>query len=459
VSLSAAWHATLPLAHEAPAGKAARWTWPITATIVFAMVALTVLDRFGLAVSSSFSIHPTFVAMYAIAVAIACSGAGRLNPGMGLLYVGVATVSGLSLVANASFDFRQVATISSWLLLVVLYAPFIIVMDRGIGSAQAWQRCMRLLVAFMLFCGIAGIAQYFAQYAIHAPWLFDFTPMIPKALRGSGTYNTTNVVGEHIKSNGFFLREASGFSFYMALALLLESALDRRKWVMAILGLAVLLSYSGSGLLVLAVAMLFPLGQRTLWRVLAAVVVGGAAVLLLGDVLNLHYTLDRVGEFGSDRSSAYCRFIAPGKLVVEQIDSSGWTTLLGHGPGTTQKMFDVCETTYGKLVFEYGLLGMLAFGTLVGVAIHRSGAPIRVRVALTLQWLLLGGNLLAPESLLLIFLVCAMWPRLALGEQERADRKAAARKPGPPTPAAPAPPPRPAQRLEPVFRSTEPNLE
>jgi len=422
----------------------------MTAAIVFAMLALTLLDRFGLAVSSSFSIHPTFIAMYAIAAAIAFTGAGRLNPGMGLLYVGIATVSGLSLVANASFDFRQVATISSWLLLVVLYAPFIIVMDYGAGSAEAWQRCMRLLVAFMLGCGIAGIAQYFAQYAIHAPWLFDFTPMIPKALRGSGTYNTTNVVGEHIKSNGFFLREASGFSFYMALALLLESALDRRKWVMAVLGLAVLLSYSGSGLLVLAVAMLFPLGQRTLWRVLAAVLVAGAAVLLLGDVLNLNYTLGRVDEFGSDRSSAYCRFIAPGKLVIEQIDSSSWTSLLGHGPGTTQKMFDVCETTYGKLVFEYGLLGTLAFGTLVGVAIHRSGAPIRVRVALTLQWLLLGGNLLAPESLLLIFLVCAMWPRLG-------STNLPAARPDAKTPAGtPSAPPRRPQRIEPAFSITEP---
>jgi hypothetical protein len=452
---AAAWQATLPLppSSSGKAGKkgggARTWTRPVTVAIVFAMVALTLLDRFGLAVSSSFSIHPTFIAMYAIAAAIGVTGAGRLNAGMGLLYVCIATVSGLSLVANASFDYRQVATISSWLLLVVLYLPFVIVMDRGVGTQDAWQRCMRLLVAFMLGCGIAGIAQYFAQYAIHAPWLFDFTPMIPKALRGSGTYNTTNVVGEHIKSNGFFLREASGFSFYMALALLLESSLDRRKWVMAVLGFAVVLSYSGSGLLVLAVAMLFPLGQRTLWRVLAAVALGAVVVVLFGDALNINYTLSRVGEFGSDRSSAYCRFIAPGKLVVEQIDSAGWTTLLGHGPGTTQKMFDVCETTYGKLVFEYGLLGMLAFGTLVGVAIHRSGAPIRVRVALTLQWLLLGGNLLAPESLLLIFMVCAMWPRLAPAGKSVTATPASA-SPAPPAPGARA------QRIEPAFSSTEP---
>jgi hypothetical protein len=384
----------------------------IAAAFVFALIALTLLDRFGLAVSATFSVHPTLIALYALVAAMAFTNAGRIHPGMGLLYVIVVTVSGMSLVTNASFDYRQVASVGSWLLLAVMYAPFVMVLDAQADSTEAWQRAMRLFVAFMLAIAVAGIAQYFAQYAIHAPWLFDYTPYIPKAIRGSGTYNTTNVVGEHIKSNGFFLREASGFSFYMAFALMMEMALAKRKWVIATLGLALVLSYSGSGLLALAVALLFPLGQRTLWRVTAAVVAGCVVVLVFGEALNIQYTLNRVAEFGSDRSSAYCRFIAPGKLVLEQIDSNLWSTLLGHGPGTTQKMFDVCETTYGKLVFEYGLLGMLAFGALIAAAIHRSRTPIRLRVALMLQWLLLGGNLLAPESLLLIFITCAMWPRL-----------------------------------------------
>lgn len=384
----------------------------IKAAFVFALLALTLLDRFGLAVSSSFSVHSTLIATYSLVAAMVIGNAGRINAGMGLLYVLVVTVSGMSLVTNASFDYRQVASVGSWLLLAVMYLPFIMVLDAKADSTEDWQRAMQLFVAFMLAIAIAGIAQYFAQYVIHVPWLFDYTPYIPAAIRGSGTYNTTNVVGEHVKSNGFFLREASGFSFYMAFALMVETTLSKRKWVIATLGFALMLSYSGSGLLALAVAMLFPLGIRTLWRITATVVVGVVVVLLFGEALNIQYTLNRVGEFGSEHSSAYCRFIAPGKLILEQIDSDLWTTLLGHGPGTTQKMFDVCETTYGKVVFEYGLLGVLAFGALIVAAIHRSGTPIRLRVALMLQWLLLGGNLLAPESLLLIFITCAMWPRL-----------------------------------------------
>jgi hypothetical protein len=145
-------------------------------------------------------------------------------------------------------------------------------------------------------------------------------------------------------------------------------------------------------------------------RVLGLVLAGGVFVLVFGDALNLTYTLGRVGEFDSTHSSAYCRFILPGKVVAEQIDSDTWTTLFGHGPGTTQKLFGTCETTYAKVVIEYGILGTIAVGALILAAVNRSLAPIRMRVVLVVQWLLLGGNLLAPESLLFIVLISALWP-------------------------------------------------
>jgi len=32
-----------------------------------------------------------------------------------------------------------------------------------------------------MICALAGIAQYFAQFAIKQPWLFDFTPWVPRS--------------------------------------------------------------------------------------------------------------------------------------------------------------------------------------------------------------------------------------------------------------------------------------
>src|SRR5699024_3103796 len=121
------------------------------------------------------------------------------------------------------------------------------------------------------------------------------------------------------------------------------------------LAFALVVSYSGSGLLAIGIAMLFPFGPRTLLRIIAAALGGTIIFLLFGDALNLNYTLDRLGEFQIDnpaQNSAYCRFISPGNVAMDHLDSAGWTAYLGHGPGTMQKLHHVCETTYGKLVFE-----------------------------------------------------------------------------------------------------------
>jgi hypothetical protein len=221
-------------------------------------------------------------------------------------------------------------------------------------------------------------------------------------------------MGGWIKSNGFFLREPSIFSVAMALAILLELSMGKRYWALAVLGAGLLLTYSGAGLLCLGVAMLFPLGQRTVLRVGGVAALAAAVYFILGDVLNLSYTLARAGEITSESSSAYCRFVYPGVATLEQLDAEPWTSLLGHGPGTMVRMGATCadghQTTYGKLLFEYGLLGALVFGALLAGALNRSGAPIRIRAALAITWLLLGGNLVASEMLLAIYLLSAMWP-------------------------------------------------
>jgi len=396
----------------APDGSAAAATPPraLKAAFIFALLAMTVFDRFGLPLSSAYSVPFSLLAFYALAATMVLTGAAQVHRTGAVLVLAASSVAALSFLLNTTLDVRSQASLTSLLLLLVLYAPFSLSLKPGMGSAQNWRWFADCFMAFVLFIGVAGILQYYAQFVFRAPWLFDYTPYLPEALRGSGVYNTVNRAGSLVKSNGFFLREASGYSWYMALGLVMEWTLRRRKLALAVLALGVVVSYSGSGLLVLAVALLFPLGLRTLWRLLGCVVVGTLIVALLGDAMNLDYTLNRTGEIHSDKSSAYCRFIAPAKLVEAKIDSEPWTALVGHGSGTTQKVSSVCETTFGKALFEYGLLGSLAFGGLILAGISRAGLPTRLRAMVVVQWLLLGGNLLAPDSLLFIFMVSAMWP-------------------------------------------------
>jgi hypothetical protein len=391
----------------------------LKASILFCVLALTLLDRFGLRVLADWSVPASILAMYALAAVMLITGAAEFSRRGTAAFVAVVTAAGLSYLVNTWFEPRPHHSVTAWMLVVLSYAPFALVLRDG--DARLWRWTARAFVTAALAVAAAGIAQFFAQFVTSAPWLFDYTPLLPEALRASGQWNTVNPVsswvqadGYWIKSNGFFLREASMFSVVLALGIICELALGARRWALALLAGGLVLSYSGSGLLCLAVALAFAFERRMLLRFLGLAACAAVLFLLLGDVLNLSYTVNRIAEFGSERSSAYCRFIHPAIAVAQGLHTDAWSALLGHGPGSMTRAGATCvdlhQPTYGKLLFEYGLLGLLAFGGLILHALHRSGVPLRVRVALGFAWLFLGGNLVSSEIIAAIFLFCAIWP-------------------------------------------------
>jgi hypothetical protein len=393
----------------------------LKAGLVFAVLALTVFDRFGLKVMADWAVPAAIAAMYVLVALMLLTASAELNRSGALAFVAVVTTAGLSFLVNHWFEVRPHESVTAWMLVVLSYAPFAFALAPGAVDVRLWRWTTRLFASFAVLVAAAGIVQFFAQFVLSADWLFDYTPLIPEALRSSGRWNTVNPVsnwvqadGYWIKSNGFFLREASMFSLLLALGIVCELALGARRWALAVLAAGLVLSYSGSGLLCLAVAMAFPFERRTLLRILGLVACAALVVLVLGDALNLSYTVNRLAEFGSERSSAYCRFLHPAVAVAGALDTDVWSALLGHGPGSMTRAGATCvdlhQPTYGKLLFEYGLLGALAFGALVLQALNRSAAPLRIRVALGVSWLFIGGNLVSSEVLTMIFLLCAMWP-------------------------------------------------
>ncbi len=390
----------------------------LKAALLFAMLALTVLDRFGLRVTAEGSVPVGLLAMYGLGAAMLLGGLAELNLPAALAYVALASVAGASLVVNAAAQPPAFLSAMSFLLLVTLYAPLALALRPEAVTPRLWRWTMDLFLRFALLVAFAGIAQYFVQFVFNPSWLFDYTPLIPERIQATRGFNTVYAVqaasAAWTKANGFFMREPSIFSVMMAFALLCELSLARRRWAMASFALALVLSYSGSGLLTLAAGLLFPLGWRTVARIVGAAAVGIALFVVLGDALNLSYTVDRFDEVGSRNSSAYCRFVYPGVAALEQLDSSLWTSLVGHGPGSMEKMGADCrpggQTTYAKALFEYGIVGAFAFGALMFGALNRSGAPLRIRVGAAVAWLLLGGNLLDSLYLLFIYIVSAMWP-------------------------------------------------
>ncbi|HWI38428.1 MAG TPA: hypothetical protein VNU64_18410 [Burkholderiales bacterium] len=391
----------------------------LKAGLVLAVASLTFLDRFGLRVTADWALPASMAAVYALVALMLLVGAAQVDRLRAAAFVAVVGVAGASFLVNTWFEPRPQQSVSAWMLVVLSYAPF--ALRLGHADPRLWRWTARLFANAAALVAAAGIAQFFAQFFTDAGWLFDYTPLIPEALRTSGQWNTVNPVaswvqadGYWIKSNGFFLREASMFSVALAFGIVCELALGARRWAIALMGAGLVLSYSGSGLLCLAVALAFPLERRTVLRILALAAVAGVLALVLGDALNLSYTVNRIAEFGDERSSAYCRFIHPAVAFAQGLHTDAWSLALGHGPGSMSRAGATCvdlhQPTYGKLLFEYGLAGAMAFGALVLHALNRAVAPLRLRVALGVSWLFLGGNLVASEILAALFLFCAVWP-------------------------------------------------
>lgn len=405
----------------APRGVTASGETLFKAGLVFAVLALTVFDRFGLKLTGDWALPAAVLAMYVLAAILILTGAAELNRGGALAFVTVVTATGLSFLVNAWFEPRPYQSVTAWMLVALSYAPFAVALAPHAAGRRRWRWMAQLFANLAVLVALAGIAQFFVQFVFHPPWLFDYAPLIPEAIRASGQWNTVNPVsnwvqadGYWIKANGFFLREASIFSVLLAFGILCELALGARRWALAAMAAGLVLSYSGSGLLCLAVALAFPLGRQTLVRALGVAAGAGLLALAFGDALNLDYTVNRIAEFGSERSSAYCRFVHPAVVVLQGLGTDPWSTLLGHGPGSMTRMGATCvdlhQPTYGKLLFEYGLVGALAFGALVLQALNRSGAPLRIRIALGVTWLFIGGHLVSSEVIAALYLFCAVWP-------------------------------------------------
>ncbi|NLG74870.1 MAG: hypothetical protein GX535_01400 [Xanthomonadaceae bacterium] len=396
-----------------PDERPTRDTRAVRACTVIALLSTTVLARFGANVGGE-SLPISLAALYVLVAALALSQRARIEGTTMMLYGSVLVFAYVSWFMNTSYGAVNRASPSSLLFLIALYLPFVITMRASLGDASEWRWTVRAFGNIALLCALAGIAQFFAQFIIDTPWLFDFSHYLPEAVRNLGTYNTQIPVGNLYKSNGFFLREPSAFSFLMALAAIVELNTEKRWHRVALFVFALLLTYSGTGLLALILGLMFPLGLKTLGRLVAIAVGGMLLIALLGDALNLSFTVNRIQEFGSEHSSAYIRYVAPLHVIASSIDSTPWTALFGHGPGSIQRTsqaFQAFDPTWAKLIFEYGLLGCAALVSLVVHALVRSGVPAQMRAVLFFCWLIMGGHLLSPDNVSTLYVLACMWRR------------------------------------------------
>jgi hypothetical protein len=302
----------------------------------------------------------------------------------------------------------------SLLLLAVLYLGYVFIVD---GDETTYASVLATFRRIYLVAAVAGIAQFLGQIIIRGPTLFTFRGFVPDnfLVLEYNYVDPTDFLPGFYKSNGFFLPEPSIFGQVMGLALITEVMFFRPSYRLFVIGLALFVSFSGTGAVLCLVFIPLLLLKRGNPTLLLLGVVLAIVLLIFSNSPYLSPYLDRFGEFGSTHSSGFARFLSPFYLFDDFIFTNVRNTLFGLGPGAIETFFnnyyiDVHDPTWGKLFFEYGLVGTLPFALLVACSFFADAPTKWVAGALFFNWLVLGGYLLSAPIACLI-LPLTIWHR------------------------------------------------
>lgn len=398
-----------PPRHGPPPPRATATLADPVLPLVVVLVAAVFLQRFAVPAAASQLGVGLVIGLMVAGVGL-CRGWLAVEPARLVLFC-VMLAAILSTLALG----RQGFSALSLAMFCFLYLPFVLVLPLGPGDYH------RLLARFQdLALIVAGCAalQFAAQFVLGATWMFPFDQLLPTPFFIPDFNRVIDLGGGVVKSTGLWLLEPSLLSQLMAVAIIVECAWFRRPLVLAGLALGLALAFSGTGLLLLAVflpILLVASGQGG--KLVAGLGLLAFAVWLAADTFPVDYFIGRLGEFGNPQASASMRFFGPFWAMADVFAGRPELLLTGVGPGGMADAvwhFDyaVQDSSWLKLIVEYGLIGGVPFAIFYGYCLFAGCPDRRLAFALLFQVLFLGGFLLG-YHVQFVILALVVWPRLA----------------------------------------------
>lgn len=373
------------------------------------LISIIFLQKIGVPVSGGTFLFLSFFILGATCAYGALSGALVVRPVAATLFLlasGFMVLSQLLSVGNFSF--------TALALMIVMQLPYIFIMPDGKSlpgvELLIFRTCMTILAIF-------GIIQFFSQYLVGSGIAFFIDYNIPKfmAMPGFHSLNAVEYAGSIFKSNGVFLVEASLFSQFLAIAIIIEIIYFKSLARLALYVLGVAVTFSGTGLIILFTA--FPLYLIHKKKILTLILFCAALISspVWAPLVGLEKTVERASEFTSPKSSAYARFISPTIYINKDLFPSLQGIMFGGGAGAlpwsadNSKDFQIFNPTWAKLFYEYGLLGTMFYVLFMGYIFKSSPASFFLKFALFVQFWLLAEYLTPPIAHILILSFIA-WP-------------------------------------------------
>lgn len=301
--------------------------------------------------------------------------------------------------------------------LIVIHIPYVVSLrensTRPLAQLSFYQDVMSVIA-------ILGVIQFAAQFVIGWETAFFLDAKLPPkfTMQGYHALNPLRYGGHVFKSNGVFFLEPAGLSQFLAVSVIIEFLYFRRIIRYGIFMAGLLVAFSGTGLIILGI--LTPV--LLIRRKQIALLLAGAAVLVVvfifADDLGLGLYVKRLNEFNNEQSSGFARFVSIFYLLDDFVLNTTTNMLFGRGAGSIKTFFDLVnftahEPSWGKILFEYGLVGVIFYFPLMFYTLWSAKQSGYLRAALTIQFLILGGYVLIPTVHGLIVALLS-WPATAI---------------------------------------------
>jgi hypothetical protein len=213
------------------------------------------------------------------------------------------------------------------------------------------------------------------------------------------------------------------------LAIIIELLFYQLNWRLAVYGVALLFSYSGTGFIPLMIVVPAILVSRRsystiIWLALLAVLT--VLVLTASGLWQADVFEARTAEFGDSQGSAYARFVAPADLIIRFQLGSTPDFLFGVGPGTILAYgllmpYVTSDPPLAKVLFEYGLVGSLLFWPMWITSVFKNAPSVWISLTLLIGVLAFAGTFLDPRLQALLLAFCIL-PREVTAEATSARR-------------------------------------
>ncbi|TFE00021.1 O-antigen ligase [Jeotgalibacillus sp. R-1-5s-1] len=339
-------------------------------------------------------------------------------------------ISGLSLVSLYSLMELRAVGVASLLSVIVFYLPLLFIHKKK-GSLDYILSTYQIM---MIIIAVIGIIQYAAQFA--GAGFYDPLESLPKEfiLQDYNTLNPMSYDSPIIKANGMFMLEPSFFSKMLAIGIVIEFVTKKRFMIMFLFFVGMLLSFSGTGFIILAVVAVPLLIKMKPVQFLLITLICGVSIFVLFDQGYGEVFVDRLNEFNTPRTSGHVRFIAPWQAYGEFFKTEEASVVLfGHGAGSIQEYYSANYTfdelspshitahpiAYIKLLVEYGIFGGLLFTIFIIYTFFSITHHKILTLALFINYSFLTASLLQTTTIYVCFILGTLAVKSSLEHNEK----------------------------------------